>query len=207
MVKGEPTCRFCGAKHFGNCTADPRPASTAVATRRLDELERIIDHGRMFFAKAGEALAEIRDKEVYKEDGHKSFEAYLRKRWDWSPAYVSRLIKAAEVLTQLPMGNQLKNERQARALAPVVEAEGPEAAAEVLFSAEEIAAGKSKPVTAADIGEAIAKRLNGASDEVLAEDQLEGDPLMPMMGDADCPHLHVVCQDCGVTLEVEFEPA
>jgi hypothetical protein len=52
------------------------------------------------FAAAGEALARIRDDELYRET-HSTFAAYVRERWNMTRDYAYKSIAAAEVKTSL----------------------------------------------------------------------------------------------------------
>jgi hypothetical protein len=55
--------------------------------------------------KVGNALLEIRDSELYRQD-FKTFEDYCRQRWKMSRFYAHRLIDASEVFNNLlPIGN------------------------------------------------------------------------------------------------------
>jgi hypothetical protein len=85
---------------------------------RLTELEAIVDRGRQTFVEVGQALAEIRDRRLYRET-HPSFEGYLAARWDLSKPYASQLITASETVA-LATANGLptpSSERVARELA------------------------------------------------------------------------------------------
>jgi hypothetical protein len=59
----------------------------------LDRLEAVVRRGLDTYAEVGEALAEIRDAQLYRET-HRSFEAYLRERWGVNGP---RLIDARDV--------------------------------------------------------------------------------------------------------------
>lgn len=48
-----------------------------------------------------EAFKEIREKDLWKDGRHKSFQSYCRERWVLEPHEVSRFIKAAEVVADL----------------------------------------------------------------------------------------------------------
>ena len=78
--------------------------TTAVATRkqRLRTLEKEIRTGMEEFYYVGQKLKEIRDDELYKEDGFKTWEAYCRDRWDWSRDYAYKLITASDYRAKLP---------------------------------------------------------------------------------------------------------
>lgn len=100
---------------------DILPAAEAAA---LAEHEAVIERGIKTFYEVGTALADIRDRELYRAE-HGSFEAYCQQRWQMSRAHAYRMIEAAEVVspigdTNLPLP---ANEGQARELARVPEPE------------------------------------------------------------------------------------
>jgi len=85
------------------------------AKRRL-ELEKVVDDGIDTVEKVGNALAEIRDGELYKTT-HPTFEDYCFEKWGFKRSQAYRLIDAAKIKAELsPMGD-IPNERVARALA------------------------------------------------------------------------------------------
>jgi len=62
---------------------------------------------------------EIRDDELYKEDGFETWERYCKERWELSRAHVHRLITASEYrvnLPALPNGNSVWTEASVREL-------------------------------------------------------------------------------------------
>ncbi len=84
--------------------------------RSLAELEVIIEWGLATFIEVGQALLEIRDQKLYREQ-HRTFEDYCRQRWGFSRVHAHRLMEAANVAEiLLPIGN-ITNESQARELA------------------------------------------------------------------------------------------
>lgn len=86
---------------------------------RLNELELVIEKGLQTFVEVGNALMEIRDTRLYREQ-FGTFEDYCRDRWGMSKMHAYRLIDAAQVVTNLE-SNQLvtfpSNEAQTRPLA------------------------------------------------------------------------------------------
>ena len=56
------------------------------------------------FYYTGMKLKEIRDDELYKEDGFETWEKYCREQWEWEARYVKRLITASEYREKLPSG-------------------------------------------------------------------------------------------------------
>lgn len=71
------------------------------------------------FYYTGMKLKEIRDDELYKEDGFQTWENYCRERWEWSRPYVSRLITASEYrekISTVPPGHGEWTEKTVREL-------------------------------------------------------------------------------------------
>ena len=92
--------------------------SPACQASLLAALEKTIEKGLDGFLRVGAALAEIRDRRLYKHD-YKTFDAYCVKRWNMRRAHAYRLIQAEQVVNSLsPNGRQI-NERQARELGRV----------------------------------------------------------------------------------------
>lgn len=93
--------------------------SDQIITKRLTELETVIERGLQTFVEVGNALMEIRDNRLYLAE-HDTFEGYCRDRWAMSKVHAYRLMDAAGVVGNLesnPMGYFPQNERQARPLA------------------------------------------------------------------------------------------
>jgi hypothetical protein len=67
----------------------------------LDNLERAVRQGLEVFYRVGEALAEIRDRKLYKQHGFTDFRDYLREYWNMGKSKAYRLIDSAEVMTNL----------------------------------------------------------------------------------------------------------
>ena len=90
-----------------------------LSDQRLAQLEAVIKTYRQDFYSVGKALKEIRDGRHYQKLSFKSFESYVRIRWDMGRSHAYRLIEAFCVIDNLsPIGELLpKNEAQARPLA------------------------------------------------------------------------------------------
>lgn len=90
-------------------------------SQRLAALERIIAPNLRAFVATGRALAEIRDRRLYREK-YINFAAYCEERWGLSRSRAHRLIEAAATTQMLPTGNTQSqgldkiNERIAREL-------------------------------------------------------------------------------------------
>lgn len=89
-----------------------------LSDRRLAQLEAVIKKYRQDFYSVGKALKEIRDGRHYHKLSFKSFESYVRIRWDLGRSHAYRLIEAFCVIDNLsPIGELLpQNEAQARPL-------------------------------------------------------------------------------------------
>lgn len=77
-------------------------ALTVSRKQRLRKLEKEIRSGLEEFYYTGMRLKEIRDDELYKEDGFETWEKYCRGRWEYSFQHVHKLIVAAEYRERLP---------------------------------------------------------------------------------------------------------
>lgn len=157
---------------------------------RLDELEETIEKGVQSFVKVGNALAEIRDAKLFREE-HKSFEAYCQHKFGWGSRRAYQLIEAAAVVTEPEQSanncsqngsGTPKNEGQARALADVPAADrkqvmaeaskdGKPTAKKIKAAAEKIAEQKAadKPpatkVVKSERGETVPERLHWAFED------------------------------------------
>ena len=89
-----------------------------LSNKRLAHLESMIKKYRQDFYSVGKALTEIRDGRYYLKLSFKSFESYLKHRWDLGRSHAYRLIEAAVIIDNLsPIGDVVpQNEAQARAL-------------------------------------------------------------------------------------------
>lgn len=99
---------------------------TLEESRDFQSLEKVIGRGLDTFVEVGNALAEIRDRRLYRCE-HKTFEAYCREKWKIGRVQAHRLIKASEVIEMLPAGNKPKTERQVRPLTKLSAEKRPEA--------------------------------------------------------------------------------
>jgi hypothetical protein len=91
---------------------------SAVEENEFQQCEAIIREERAQFVRVGEALARIRDNQLYKNEYH-SFEVYCRERWGFGHTQVWRYIAAAEVhksLSAIPGIPTPESEAQARPL-------------------------------------------------------------------------------------------
>jgi hypothetical protein len=122
---------------------DAPPAMTPGERRHLGSLERRINAGLQTFRDVGAALLEIRDKRLYRESHH-SFEAYCAERWAINRSRAYQLIDSARVVKALGDPDDLRNEAQARELAPLNPKDAQKVWALVATRSEET----GRPVTA-----------------------------------------------------------
>jgi hypothetical protein len=93
---------------------------TAAETDRLVELERAVDRGLQTFVEVGQALAEIRERKLYRAS-HDTFERYCRERWGFTRRRALQFIDAAAVTTLVVNAGlpAPTHEAQARELVPL----------------------------------------------------------------------------------------
>jgi hypothetical protein len=136
-----------------------------VERRSLENLEKVIERGVESFLATGSALKEIRDQRLYRE-GHKTFEAYVKARWEFDRSRAYQLIEASDLKADLstmvdknPKVSDVKTERQLRELRTVPEG----LIGDVIEKATEIAGD----------GLLTAKVLKEAREQVLEPEKLE----------------------------------
>jgi phage N-6-adenine-methyltransferase len=64
-------------------------APAEILVKSLTELESVIERGLRTYQEVGQALDEIRERRLYREQGHATFEEYCRERWGWNSRQVS----------------------------------------------------------------------------------------------------------------------
>lgn len=121
--------------------------SSAVKRKnRLHELEVIIYANQL---KIGEALSEIRDNRLYRDE-YSSFDSYCQERWGHNRSWADRLIKSVNLISTLdekvdddldPIGSRFPlNESQARALRGLLPDQQKEVMDEVAASGQKVTA-------------------------------------------------------------------
>jgi hypothetical protein len=131
----------------------PKPTLTSAQQQELARLVAVIESGWTTVLEVGRALAEIRDKGLYK-DKYAIFEEYCRKEWGFSKTHVNRQIAASHVVDVLtPIGVTVKNEAVARPMTGLTEAQ----IRQTYKDAEKLAEKQGKPITAAIVKKAAVK--------------------------------------------------
>lgn len=124
---------------------------TTAESLALAELVTTVDRTVASFVECGQALAEIRDRRLYRAE-HPTFEAFVLERWGITARRARQLMASASVVASLPSGTAVPlSERQARELMPL--RDEPELMAEAVAIAEAFTAGQP---TADAIGAAVA---------------------------------------------------
>ena len=97
---------------------DTSTSLTTIEQHALARCEQAIEHGLKTFVEVGLALAEIREKRLYRQQCG-TFEEYCRERWSITRMRASQMIAAAETVENVNHGLQIispTNERQTRPL-------------------------------------------------------------------------------------------
>jgi hypothetical protein len=114
---------------------------TLEESERLVRLEATIHQGKAVFMQVAEAMAEIRDSRLYRNQ-YNTFEEYCQKTWGWGRNYVNKMIASGNAVKSLTpgMGTIVPTEAAAREVAKIPQANR----AEVLQKITDA----GKPVTA-----------------------------------------------------------
>lgn len=130
----------------------------------LFELERVIQHGINTFVQVGNALAEIRDRKLYRAE-HRTFEDYCRDRWGFARNYANKMIAAAEVVTGLGtiVPTLPQTESQARPLTSLPPTE------QIAAWQEAVETAPNGKVTAAHVAEVVTRRQTPVTPELARE--------------------------------------
>jgi hypothetical protein len=115
---------------------------TLTASEQADlwSYEEVLGSGSQSFAQEGLALAQIRDRRLYKVD-FDSFEDYCRLKWQYSRRYVDQLIAAAQLFRYLSANCAERKPEHENQLRPLVGLT-PEQAQAAWESATEKASGR-----------------------------------------------------------------
>jgi hypothetical protein len=130
----------------------PEGGLTPVEWEELARHEQVISGGLQTFVQVGQALAEIRDRRLYRAN-YRTFEDYCRRRWSFTRQRAHQLIEAAAVVEDVSTVVDVlpANEAQARELTALKDPEERQEAWR-----EATSGSKGKPVTAAAVKNAVA---------------------------------------------------
>ena len=142
---------------------------------RLYQCEEIIERGLNTFVDVGNALLDIRDNRLYRQEYH-TFEDYCKERWNLKQSQAYRLMDSAKVIDNLkssPIGELFPaTESQARPLTSLEPKEQVEAWKRVIETTPE---GK---ITAAVVLKA-AKEVEREKRQERRQDRIESTPVIP----------------------------
>lgn len=136
-ARSEQQLQFAQGRQQPNLTLQdlPEPVDVGERTGALDAAEqellavceRAVDEFETAAAVAAKALANVRDRRLYRQT-HGTFEDYVWDRFNRERVWAYRQIDRYEVSRiLLPGGNTLLPSKQARELAPTLREDGPEA--------------------------------------------------------------------------------
>lgn len=117
---------------------------TTSEQRNLEQLEAVVHAGQQTFIEVGKALAEIRDKRLYRQT-HKTFEAYCQERWQWSRRRAYQFIESADVA--LNVNNCTQKPTSEGQIRPLTKLATSDEQHEAWCKANEIAEEENVPVT------------------------------------------------------------
>ena len=109
---------------------------TDAEALELSSLEATVERSLKAFWEIGQALRQIRDRRLYRQD-FSTFEDYCTNRWEMSRRWAYQLIEAATVYENVRHGAQIlpANERQVRPLTALPSQEQPRAWAQAVSTA------------------------------------------------------------------------
>ena len=114
---------------------------SATEKKSLARLETRVRNGMAGFVDAGQALAEIREKALYRQHG--TFEEYCGDVWGITDRFARMQITAAATVATYGGIVPLTNETQARAVALIANAQGQDAAEQVLHAVASASGGRA----------------------------------------------------------------
>jgi hypothetical protein len=141
-------------------------------SRALIALEKVIERGLETFVQVGEALAEIRDRKLFRTE-HPTFAEYCKAKWKMSDRRARQLMDASEVVTAISKSGTIvpKTESQTRPLTTLPPAQ------RVEVWQKAVAASPNGEPTAAEVKAAVVKVEPGSPFFSLVE--LKGEPGSP----------------------------
>lgn len=134
----------------------PAPVTAlAPSERSLAELEAVIEKHKLAFIEVGQALLEIRERKLYRDQGFQTFQEYCEQRWDFGRKRGYQLAEAAKLASEVDVRGL--PERAVRELAPLRHEPAQAQAAVNEATATARAQGRQRP-TADDVKKSVARR-------------------------------------------------
>lgn len=139
---------------------------TKHETHRFDECEEIINKGITTFIDVGQALAEIRNRKLYRSE-HRTFEAYCHSRWHLKRQRAYEIMGASEVAGNLSEISDISfmKESHAASLQKLNAEDQRSAWSELLIDSQ---GGK---ITASRVRKKVEEKLTKAYSAIEAEEQ------------------------------------
>jgi len=119
---------------------------SATDAQRYEQCKQVLKDGMAVCLIVGAAAREIKDKQYYFADGHKTWEEFCRKEFGWTHRYLDKLILEAKAINSLPesMRKFITSHSAAAELAKIPETLRP-------VVVQSATASGTKPATAASI--------------------------------------------------------
>ena len=171
--------------------------SHSIRPGGLAALEQTIERGIATFIEVGAALAEIRERRLYRAT-HPNFETYCRERWGWTRQYAGRVLAASTIAAELvPIGTTPTHEGQVRPLTKLKDPEDRQAAWD-----EAVDEAEGDQPTAEQVDQSVGRRMVDRSAAALPEDERDSTVVVATMGGRHWQIAHRVL-DHLATLEEE----
>lgn len=131
---------------------------TEADKTRLENLEKIVEHGRKKQREGYAALKEIRDSNLYKAAGYSSFESYCKEVWQISRSRVYQLIDFVEMTARLSHNIDVSDLHEA-CVRPLVGMDD-DSAAEAIEKARDMAVDEGKQGVTTSLMRKAAKEVS-----------------------------------------------
>ena len=125
---------------------------------RLENLERIITHGRRKQREGYAALKEINDSKLFVAGGYKTFESYCQQMWGMSRQRAYQILAFVEFTTR--MSDLIDTSDLSESACRSLIAKGDDEASEILEKASDMASEQERPSVTASLVNKAAKILS-----------------------------------------------
>jgi len=144
---------------------------TEADKTRLENLEKIVEHGRKKQREGYAALKEIRDSRLYISVGYTNFESYCKEKWQISRQRVHQIIDFVDMAKRLSQNIDVSDlhESSVRPLIGMDEA----SAAEVIEKARDMAADEGKQVVTTSLMKKAVKEVSSPAPNPKASTQVD----------------------------------
>ena len=139
---------------------------TSIELQRLTDLEAVVERGQQTFKEVGEALAEIRDSELYKQT-HWTFDDYCKDQWGWTKQNASLLIRASVTVDNLSRVLDSTPPTSVNQITPLTSLDSDQQH-EAWCKAHEIAEEEGKPAVTGEIVKRVVDEMKGKEKNIEA---------------------------------------